>query len=165
MKTTLFVFAVTLAFGQVEQAQIDQQLVERKIKLEMELATMKVSAVAAQFGVVGGVIKGAPYSAESVTENSQTLGDGNRIKKKSTILIARDSDGRLVQQENTPEGVRTNSILDPVANVTYVFNHKTQTAYQRPLARAAAGGSGGVTTLAMPKMAAEAVAIRAVASD
>src|SRR5207237_7712947 len=40
------------------------------------------------------VVKGAPYSADAVTETVQTLGDGNRIARKNTAKVYRDSDGR-----------------------------------------------------------------------
>ena len=35
----------------------------------------------------GKVVKGAPYSAEAVTETIQTLGDGNRIVNRITSMI------------------------------------------------------------------------------
>src|SRR5262249_44159034 len=42
----------------------------------------------------GKVVKGAPYSGESVTETVQTLADGNRIVNKITTQVYRDSEGR-----------------------------------------------------------------------
>src|SRR5512145_2279990 len=52
----------------------------------------------------GKVVKGAPYSAESVTETIQTLSDGNRIVNKMTSTIYRDSEGRT-RREQTLKGL------------------------------------------------------------
>ena len=49
--------------------------------------------VASEMNSDGKVVKGAPYSAQAVTETTQTLGDGNRIINKSTATIYRDSEG------------------------------------------------------------------------
>ena len=40
------------------------------------------------------VVKGKPYSADAVTEHIQTLGDGNRIVRRSTASVARSSIGQ-----------------------------------------------------------------------
>jgi len=40
------------------------------------------------------LVKGAPYSAEAVTESVQTLADGNRIVRKNSSHIYRDGEGR-----------------------------------------------------------------------
>jgi hypothetical protein len=46
-------------------------------------------------GIAGGpVVKNAPYSADAITEATQTLGDGNRIAERTTQKLYRDSDGR-----------------------------------------------------------------------
>src|SRR5436853_3854247 len=39
-------------------------------------------------------IKGAPYSAQAVTETIQTLADGNRIVRKTSSSVYRDTGGR-----------------------------------------------------------------------
>src|SRR5437763_1564230 len=39
-------------------------------------------------------VKGAPYSAQAVTETIQTLADGNRIVRKTSSSVYRDSEGR-----------------------------------------------------------------------
>jgi len=49
------------------------------------------------------VVKGAPYSAEVITEINQTLGDGNVISKKTTGAVYRDGEGRT-RQESGPTG-------------------------------------------------------------
>src|SRR5205085_3538810 len=46
--------------------------------------------VATEMSFGGRVVKGAPYSAEAVTESVQTLADGNRIVHKTTAQVYRD---------------------------------------------------------------------------
>ena len=55
---------------------------------------MTVEYVAAEGSVPGNVVKGAPYSAQAVTETTQVLADGNRIRHNNTAQVYRDSDGR-----------------------------------------------------------------------
>src|SRR5688572_22677416 len=50
------------------------------------------------------LVKGAPYSAEIVTESIQTLADGNRIVQRSNARVHRDSEGRLRREEDRPSG-------------------------------------------------------------
>ena len=52
--------------------------------------------------VDGKVVKGAPYSAQAVTETTQVLPDGNRINRKNVSTIARDSEGRTRRELNAP---------------------------------------------------------------
>ena len=87
----------------------------------------------------GKVIKGAPYSAEAVTESVQTLADGNRIVNKMTSQVFRDSEGRT-RREQTLKGLggvgtgeepmQTIFINDPVAGVTYSLDTRTHTAHK-----------------------------------
>src|ERR1700719_3362648 len=87
--------------------------------------------------VGGNPVKGAPYSAQAVTETTQTLADGNRIVQKSTATLYRDSEGRerreqtlsaigpFTAQGDAPQII---SISDPVAGVNYSLNPKEKTA-------------------------------------
>lgn len=87
----------------------------------------------------GKVVKGAPYSAEAVTESVQTLSDGNRIVNKFTSQVYRDSEGRT-RREQTLKGLggvgtgeeplQTIFINDPVAGVTYSLDTRSQTAHK-----------------------------------
>ena len=87
----------------------------------------------------GKVVKGAPYSAEAVTESVQTLADGNRIVNKFTSQVYRDSDGRT-RREQTLKGLggvgtgeeplQTIFINDPVAGVTYSLDTRSHTAHK-----------------------------------
>src|SRR6185312_13453955 len=48
----------------------------------------------AEAGRPGRTVKGAPYSADVVTESTHTLADGNHIRQSSTSKVYRDSEGR-----------------------------------------------------------------------
>src|SRR4051794_9714389 len=85
----------------------------------------------------GELVKGAPYSAQAVTENIQTLSDGNRIVNKTTASVFRDSEGRTRREHtltalgpfaNGGEPSQTISISDPVAGVNYALDPHTKTA-------------------------------------
>lgn len=83
------------------------------------------------------IVKGAPYSAEATTETIQTLSDGNRIIRKNSATIYRDSEGRTRREQTlgtigqwTAAGdpPKTIFINDPVARVNYMLDPKAQTA-------------------------------------
>ena len=75
------------------------------------------------------ITTGRPYSAEATTEFTQVLGDGNRIARKVTVRIYRDSDGRTRREELAADGsVKSISIYDTVGHVTYVLDPATRTA-------------------------------------
>jgi hypothetical protein len=44
-------------------------------------------------------VTGAPYTAEAITETTQVLADGNRIERRTTASIARDSRGRIRREQ------------------------------------------------------------------
>jgi TolA-binding protein len=72
-------------------------------------------------------VKGAPYSAQSVTETRQRLADGNEIVNKSEALVYRDTQGRTRREQNlkTIGGlagappVQLITISDPVAGAKF----------------------------------------------
>ncbi|HET9786478.1 MAG TPA: hypothetical protein VFP47_05060, partial [Pyrinomonadaceae bacterium] len=45
--------------------------------------------IASEMSFGGKLVKGAPYSAEAITESTQTLSDGNRIVHKSNASVYR----------------------------------------------------------------------------
>ena len=47
----------------------------------------------------GRPVAGAPYQAEAITEVVQMLLDGNRIEHRSTVSVARDSQGRVRREQ------------------------------------------------------------------
>ncbi len=90
-----------------------------------------------EFGMEGKTVKGAPYSAQAVTETTQTLADGNHIVHKSTALLARDSEGRTRREQTldavgpwaTGEAPPTMVFIhDPVAQVSYSLDSHSKTA-------------------------------------
>ncbi|MBX9603258.1 MAG: hypothetical protein K2X35_19800 [Bryobacteraceae bacterium] len=92
-------------------------------------------------GMGGRAMKGAPYSAEAVTETVQTLADGNRIVRKHTSLIYRDSEGRERREQSlrsigpwqTGEaGHRSITINDPVAKLSYTLDPDKKVAHKVP---------------------------------
>jgi len=93
----------------------------------------------AEFGFPGKVVKGAPYTAQAVTQYTQTLADGNHIQKTNTAAVARDSEGRTrIEQSMAAIGSMTASsaaakavfIHDPVAGVSYALNPDAHIASQ-----------------------------------
>jgi len=83
------------------------------------------------------VVKGAPYSAETVTETIQTLSDGNRIIRRTTGAVYRDSEGRIRSEQTlgaigpwAPAGdsPRTIAINDPVEGINYILEPNNKTA-------------------------------------
>jgi hypothetical protein len=94
------------------------------------------------------VVKGAPYKAEAVTEITQSLADGNRIVRKTTSAVSRDSEGRTRRESNLAalgplaphDAPRLVFIQDPVAGTAYVLEPDSHTA--RKLARPGAGDRG-----------------------
>jgi hypothetical protein len=78
-------------------------------------------------------VKGAPYSAEVVSERQQNLADGNQIVNKTTSLSSRDSAGRTRQEMHNAKGeVLTVAINDPVAGAIYTLNPRTKTGTKIP---------------------------------
>jgi uncharacterized protein YdeI (BOF family) len=104
--------------------------------------TMHFSAASRFSGVAA--IAGAPFSAEEVDEDAQTLADGTHIRHiNSDMKIYRDSMGRTRTEREFPgpmEG-RANmrqrpaiiEIYDPVAHVRYVFDLEDAVAHRQEL--------------------------------
>jgi hypothetical protein len=77
--------------------------------------------------------KGAPYSAETIVEGTQTLADGNRINRKTTGRVFRDGEGRTRREEDRPNGALTISITDPVGGYTYSLDTNRKVAWRTPM--------------------------------
>jgi hypothetical protein len=91
--------------------------------------------------VGGNPVKGAPYSAEAVTESTQTLADGNRIVNRTSAMVYRDSEGRERREQSLPaigpfaaqgEPPKTIFISDPVAGVNYSLDPSAKVAIKLP---------------------------------
>ena len=89
----------------------------------------------------GKVVKGAPYSAQAISESIQTLADGNRIVNKSTASVYRDGEGRT-RRDQTLKAIgpyasagdppQTTFINDPVAGVNYILDSRSRSARKLP---------------------------------
>jgi hypothetical protein len=84
----------------------------------------------------GKLVKGAPYSAQAISESVQTLAGGNRIVRRNTSTDYRDSEGRTRRDQtisvvgNFPasgEPAQMTFINDPVAGVNYILDSKNKT--------------------------------------
>ena len=108
--------------------------------------------VSGQGGMMNGnTVKGAPYSAEGVTESIQTLADGNRIVRKNSTLLYRDNEGRtrressisaLGQWASGEEPARMVTIYDPVAGFSLSLNPRNRTATKFPVIISTFGPGG-----------------------
>jgi hypothetical protein len=82
----------------------------------------------------GRVVKGAPFSADIVTESTQALPDGNHIKQSSTVHYYRDSEGRTRREQalQNLNGLAPNSTLPQVA---FISDPVTSTSYALDLGK------------------------------
>jgi hypothetical protein len=128
---TLAVLALTApALAQDQSASERRAVLEAKLQVERARATVE-----------SRVITGAPYSGEAVTETTQTLGDGNRIARKSVTRIYRDSDGRTRRETISTTGdVVSINISDPVAESQYVLDPRAKTAHRNGVIMMGRGG-------------------------
>jgi hypothetical protein len=90
---------------------------------------LAVDAFALEPVDIGAPVRNAPFSAEASTEIVQTLSDGNRIVRRTTAFLYRDSRGRT-RREVTLDAIagiivgggplRMITISDPESGLTYV---------------------------------------------
>lgn len=93
--------------------------------------------ISSEMSIDGKVVKGAPYSAQAVTEMVKSLADGNRIVHRMTASVYRDSEGRT-RREQTLDALGAYSasgdaphrifINDPVGQVNYTLDVKNRVA-------------------------------------
>jgi TonB family protein len=100
-------------------------------------AGVSFSFVTSEMSFDSRVVRGAPFSAEAVSETVQTLADGNRISHRKTSTIHRDSEGRTRRDETATalgpfapagEARQTVFINDPVSGTNYILNPQANTA-------------------------------------
>lgn len=73
-------------------------------------------------------IKGAPYSAEVISETMQKLSDGNTISNKTTSMSFRDSQGRTREERRDSKGENTEITIRGNADELLTLNAKNKTA-------------------------------------
>src|SRR5580704_16098647 len=98
--------------------------------------------VSTEFSFDGATVKNAPYSAQSVTETTQTLGDGNRIHRKTSSNLYRDSEGRTRHEESlgaigpytasSEPAAQSIFINDPVANTNLILDTQNKVVRKLP---------------------------------
>jgi hypothetical protein len=112
------------------------------------------------------VTTGQPYSADSLSEFVQALADGNRIVRRTSTRLYRDSEGRTRQEMLNDAGEVTEiTIIDPVSGGSFVLNPATRTAARRGGMVAKVtnfSGTPGAFTVVVPNgsAAADAVIVR-----
>ncbi len=95
-------------------------------------------APATEKGAYERLVTSAPFSAESITEVIQTASDGSHVRRATTAVVARDSEGRTRFSQSLssllpgPQRVLT-IIRDPVAGVRYLIDSKETVARREPL--------------------------------
>lgn len=131
----------------------DVGIAREKRQQEEAAAVLKKQLAEAQMRVpIENLIKGAPYSADVITESSQALADGNHISQKSIGHVYRDGEGRTRREQGSPASVQvgnagvtletnTISIVDPVAGYSYSLDAERKVAWRTPL------GTGGIAEL------------------
>jgi hypothetical protein len=106
-----------------------QDVNPEKIRAELQGLLEKGRVLGATGGIMGKVVKGAPYSAMEINESTQMLADGTRIRNETKANVFRDSDGRM--RREVGDFV---TIWDPVANVSYTLDTKNMKAFKSSMA-------------------------------
>src|SRR5688572_9549062 len=80
-------------------------------------------------------VKNSPFSAEAVSESVQTLADGNRIVRKSTSKLYRNSEGRFRRESTGASGGFYTfghgvSLFDPIGGFRYMIDDHLKTTRQ-----------------------------------
>jgi hypothetical protein len=124
----------------IQKLQAEAQDLEKRIVLTTTSGDNTFVFVGGQM-FNGNPVKGQPYSADAVTETTQTLADGNRIVNRSSSTIYRDKEGRERREESIGklgawnaqgEPAKVIFISDPVAKVSYTLHPNDHTAERRP---------------------------------
>ena len=124
-----------------------------------------LEVLGAEAGRPGPLVTGAPYSADVVTEITQTLPDGNTIRQTSTTRVYRDSQGRTRREpalnalgSAVPGGTvpQLAFINDPVAGVSYALDLTNHAATKTALPP----GAGGARPSRGPRQRPDAANVR-----
>jgi hypothetical protein len=141
--------------------------------IQIPLGDMPVGVISALPIEDGPPVTGAPYSAEAITEVIQVLSNGNRILRRTTSRLFRDSAGRTrLEQSLAAIGpfvsggdVKSVIINDPVAKAGYMLDQQRRTAIRTPVRqlgpRPLRSGPGS-DNAAAPKVASESIGQRMI---
>jgi hypothetical protein len=119
-------------------------------QVDAQLTLQTGMAMASPVGVIESVplesvtsVPNAPFTADAETDFTQVLGDGNRIERRYSSMIARDSQGRTRREEEIamigPLAVdgpspRLVTILDNVTGHSYTLDERQRIAFRNPMA-------------------------------
>lgn len=120
--------------GQQESGQPEKRVAEMAVvRPDNEAGDVQEAQQKVMLEVVASdaqVVKGKPYSADTMTETVQTLADGNHIVHRTVSKIYRDSDGRTRREQTfgnvdpehpSPHEVKV-FIDDPVNGTAFVLD-------------------------------------------
>lgn len=94
------------------------------------------------------VIKGAPYTATRTKEVTRVLADGNRVVDRTITFVARDSEGRTLNEGKPLNTAQWKMINDPVAQATYMFAEPS-TPSDKPIAAQFSSAKGVTAEFAL----------------
>ncbi|HEY2930908.1 MAG TPA: hypothetical protein VGK99_04115 [Acidobacteriota bacterium] len=150
--TVVLLFVFCAALGAQEEKKIERNVVVQRgvmggagmastIPIEGPFggAAMgdRMMFVSSEMAFENKLVKGVPYQAQATSEHVQVLADGNRISRKDSASVYRDSEGRTRREQNisaigpwAPAGehLRMVFIIDPVADVSYILDPDRRTA-------------------------------------
>src|ERR1043166_5978589 len=154
MHKKLMAFAVAVGLlgsasgARAQESRLHKEQVEVYVQQNGPEGTPKIEAgdgnvifgnnsvfVATELSFGGRVVKGAPYSAQAMTESIQTLADGNRIVHKTTTSVYRDGEGRTRNDQavgnagpyaTMNEPAQVIMINDPVGGAHYMLDPRSK---------------------------------------
>ena len=145
-----------------------QEIMKFRVDPTEDVAQASVSVIGVDPISVGAVVTDAPYTAEAVTEVTQTLADGNRIERQTKTTLARNSSGATRrEQEGFAFGpfVSQNSqpivtITDPKTGIVTTLNYEMKVAFRmKPGWVAMAGTPSDQMVLGSPALASRGAVI------
>jgi hypothetical protein len=143
MKRTMTVLCMAGLLAPVLSAQDQQAATRRVLEVAQAGGSLRVA-------LETRVTRGKPYAAEAVNEFVQTLADGNRIVRKNSARVYRDSEGRTRREELGDNGAVAPkngvTITDPVAGSSFILDAMTRTAIKSPGMFARVDGAGYTVT-------------------
>ncbi len=123
----LFIGGVSAFAQETEQDKIKKERMAAEI--QNQIAAKAYSVIEAKVAFETKLVKGAPYSAVTISESVQMLGDGNRIRQTNTSNVYRDSAGRTRREVLKKDGtVQSIVISDPATGINYSLDPQTRTA-------------------------------------
>lgn len=118
---------------------------------------------------MGAVVTDAPYTAEAVTEITQTLADGNRIERQTRTTLARNSSGATRREQQgfalgpfvSQSAQPIVTISDPKHGLVTTLNYETKVAFRmKPGWVALAGTPADRVMFGSPALASRGAVIR-----